>query len=229
MANPKGHQGYSSLVWGLTASDNPWGYAAQEPNNDNGTITPTAALSAMPYTPEESFATLKHFYFTYGPRLWGEFGFRDAFNLDQDWFANSVLAIDQGTIAPMIENYRTQLCWNMFMANPEIQPMLDAIGWTTAVENKPTPTINDFNLYQNYPNPFNAQTVIRFSLAKSCPVTLELYNLLGEKVATILSKKRMNAGEQTIEFRADQLSSGIYFYRLDAGDFSEMKKMVLVR
>ncbi|OGC06344.1 hypothetical protein A2V82_16265 [candidate division KSB1 bacterium RBG_16_48_16] len=229
IANPKGHQGYSSLVWGLTASDNPWGYAAQEPNNDNGTITPTAALSAMPYTPEESFATLKHFYFTYGPRLWGEFGFRDAFNLDQDWFANSVLAIDQGTIAPMIENYRTQLCWNMFMANPEIQPMLDAIGWTTAVENKPTPTINDFNLYQNYPNPFNAQTVIRFSLAKSCPVTLELYNLLGEKVATILSKKRMNAGEQTIEFRADQLSSGIYFYRLDAGDFSEMKKMVLVR
>jgi hypothetical protein len=128
--NPNNFAGYSGLVWGLTASCNPWGYLAHSPTNDNGTIAPTAALSAMPFTPAESIATLKHFYHVYGDRLWGPFGFRDAFNLQENWFSDSYLAIDQGPIVVMIENYRTQLCWNLFMANPEIRPMLEAIGWT---------------------------------------------------------------------------------------------------
>lgn len=127
--NPNNHKGYSNLVWGLTASDTPGGYKAHEPRRDNGTITPSAALSAMPYVPEESIATLKHFYYELGDRLWGEFGFRDAFNLDKNWFAESYLAIDQGPIVCMIENYRTGLCWNMFMSNPEIRVMLNKIGW----------------------------------------------------------------------------------------------------
>jgi hypothetical protein len=129
--NPGDYIGYSYLVWGLTASFNPWGYSAHSPTNDNGTIAPTAALSAMPYVPRASIATLKRFYHTYGDDLWGPFGFFDAFNLSQDWFAPGYVAIDQGPIVIMIENYRTQLCWNLFMANPEIQPMLDAIGWTS--------------------------------------------------------------------------------------------------
>ena len=127
--NPKNHKGYSELCWGLTASDTPGGYTAHQPNNDTGTITPTAAISAIPYTPTESIAAIKHFYHTHGKRLWGEFGFKDAFNLDKDWFAKSYLAIDQGPIVVMIENYRTQLCWKMFMSNPEISPMLNKIGW----------------------------------------------------------------------------------------------------
>ncbi|MFC1603786.1 glucoamylase family protein [Planctomycetota bacterium] len=129
--NPGEYSGYSDLVWGLTASFNPWGYSAHSPTNDNGTIAPTAALSAMPYVPGESIATLKEFYYTYGENLWGPFGFFDAFNLSENWFAPGCIAIDQGPIVIMIENYRTQLCWNLFMANPEIQPMLDAIGWTS--------------------------------------------------------------------------------------------------
>jgi hypothetical protein len=127
--NPGNHKGYSELVWGLTASDTPGGYRAHEPRRDNGTITPSAALSAMPYVPEESIATLKHFYYELGGKLWGEFGFRDAFNLDKNWFAESYLAIDQGPIVCMIENYRTGLCWKMFMSNPEIPLMLKKIGW----------------------------------------------------------------------------------------------------
>ena len=127
--NPRGYTGYSALVWGLTASFDPWGYSAHSPTNDNGTISPTAALSAMPYVPAESLATLKHLYRTYGKELWGPFGFVDAFNPAQKWFAPGYVAIDQGPIVVMIENYRTQLCWNLFMANPEIQPMLNAIGW----------------------------------------------------------------------------------------------------
>lgn len=137
--NPRGHAGYSALVWGLTASFNPWDYSAHSPTNDNGTITPTAALSAMPYVPDESIATLKHLYHTYGRDLWGPFGFFDAFNLNQDWFASGYLAIDQGPIVIMMENHRTQLCWDLFMANPEILPMLDAIGWTTEETAPPVP------------------------------------------------------------------------------------------
>lgn len=134
--NPKGFAGYSNLVWGLTASYNPWGYAAHTPGvPDNGTITPTAAISSMPYTPTESLATLKHLYYTYGSRLWGPFGFYDAFNLQENWYSNGYLAIDQGTIAPMIENYRTGLCWDLFMANPEIAAMLDSIGWAVRGDN----------------------------------------------------------------------------------------------
>ncbi len=128
-ANPNGHKGYSELCWGLTASDTPGGYMAHEPRRDNGTISPTAAISAMPYVPKESIATLKHFYHLYGKRLWGPFGFKDAFNLDKDWFAESYLAIDQGPIVVMIENYCTGLCWRLFMANPEIDIMLRKIGW----------------------------------------------------------------------------------------------------
>lgn len=127
--NPGGHKGYSELAWGLTASDVPHGYRANAPGRDDGTIAPTAAISSMPYTPAESLAAMKHFYHEYGDRLWGEFGFRDAFNLDRNWFADSYIAIDQGPIICMIENYRTGLCWRMFMSNPEIEPMLNAIGW----------------------------------------------------------------------------------------------------
>jgi hypothetical protein len=137
IANPKHYAGYDSLVWGLTASDNPWGYGGHRPvDNDNGTITPSAAISAMPYTPKESLATLKHFYYTYGDRLWGEFGFRDAFNLQQNWFAQSYIAIDQGPIIIMIENWRTQLCWKLFMSNNEIKEMLDKVGWKQSIEEK---------------------------------------------------------------------------------------------
>jgi hypothetical protein len=128
--NPGKHEGYGESQWGLTSSMSPDKYHNSAPGpSDNGTIAPTAALSAMPYAPEESLACLKNLYHAHGKRLWGEFGFRDAFNLDRDWYADEYLAIDQGPIIAMIENARTGLCWRMFMANPEITPMLKAIGW----------------------------------------------------------------------------------------------------
>jgi len=229
--NPLHHAGYDSLNWGLTASYNPWGYSAHEPyNNDNGTISPTAALSAMPYVPEESFATLKHFYFNCGSQLWGEFGFRDASNLDQNWFAKIYVAIDQGPIILMIENYRSQLCWDMFMANSEIPLMLENIGWTTTnVKDKSSQVARNFKLHQNYPNPFNAQTIIKFCLAEDSQVTLEIYNVLGEKIEVIYNKKKFNAGNHQVRFNADKLSSGVYFYRMETEDFKKIKKMLLVR
>lgn len=128
--NPKNFIGYSDRNWGLTASDNHSGYAAHSPTNDLGVITPTAALSSFPYTPEESMRALKFFYYTIGDKLWGPYGFYDAFNATQGWTASSYLAIDQGPIVVMIENYRTGLLWNLFMSAPEVQSGLTLLGFT---------------------------------------------------------------------------------------------------
>lgn len=123
------NRGYSDECWGLTASDYHSGYTASSPTNDQGTIAPTAALSSFPYTPEESMAALKYFYYKLGEKLWGAYGFYDAFTPSKDWYARSFLAIDQGPIIIMIENYRTQLLWNLFMSDKEIQAGLDKLGF----------------------------------------------------------------------------------------------------
>lgn len=130
MENPGHYAGYGPASWGLTASDDPHGYLAHEPepDRDNGTITPTGALGSFPYTPEESMAALEHFYRDLGRELWDVHGFRDAFNETENWYAPIFTALDEGPIAVMIENYRTALCWKMFMANPEIPRALAAIG-----------------------------------------------------------------------------------------------------
>ncbi|WP_352423064.1 glucoamylase family protein [Proteiniphilum sp.] len=129
--NPKGYEGYGENCWGLTASYSVNGYSAHMPvKNDLGVITPTAALSSFPYTPEQSMKALKHFYFDLDDKIWGKYGFYDAFSIQDDWYPQRYLAIDQLTIAPMIENYRTGLLWNLFMGAPEIQEGLKKLGFT---------------------------------------------------------------------------------------------------
>jgi hypothetical protein len=128
--NPKEYLGYSGACWGLTASDNHVGYSAHSPDNDRGVITPTAAISSIPYTPDYSMEAIKFFYYVLGDRLWGEYGFYDAFNLNESWTANSYLAIDQGPIVVMIENYRTGLCWDLFMNNTDVQNGLTKLGFS---------------------------------------------------------------------------------------------------
>jgi hypothetical protein len=119
--NPKKFKGYGENNWGLTASDTYNGYNAHSPTNDFGTITPTAALSSFPYTPEQSMKALRHFYDDLGDKIWSQYGFVDAFNESQNWYAQSHLAIDQGPIIVMIENHRTGLLWDLFMSVPEVQ------------------------------------------------------------------------------------------------------------
>ena len=127
--NPNKFKGYGENCWGLTAGDTYNGYEAYSPTNDKGTITPTAALSAFPYTPEYSMQALKHFYNDLGDKIWSEYGFVDAFNETQNWYAKSHLAIDQGPIVAMIENYRSGLLWKLFMSCPEIQSGLKKLGF----------------------------------------------------------------------------------------------------
>jgi len=133
-ANPKSYFGYSKSCWGLTASDIQSGYSASSPSNDLGVIAPTAAISSMPFTPEESLQALNFFYYKMGDKIWGQYGMVDAFSLNDIWFAGSYLAIDQGPQIGMIENYRTGLLWKLFMSCPEVQAGLTKLGFTYQIQ-----------------------------------------------------------------------------------------------
>lgn len=128
--NPYKFISYSDQCWGLTASDDNLGYGVHEPTRDIGVISPTAALSSMPYTPQESMKAARYFYYVLGDRLWGEYGFYDAFNVTAGWWGRSFLAIDQGPIIVMIENYRSALLWNLFMSAPEVTAAMNRLGFS---------------------------------------------------------------------------------------------------
>jgi hypothetical protein len=134
IANPKQWRGYSDKCWGLTASytrnvDGSTGYTAHQPLNDTGVITPTAALSSFPYTPVESMKFLLYLYNERKNDLIGIAGPYDAFSVHHNWITTRYLAIDQGTIAPMIENHRTGLIWKLFMQAPEVRIGLQSLGF----------------------------------------------------------------------------------------------------
>lgn len=210
IANPKNQAGYGPNSWGLTASDNPWGYLAHEPvfSQDNGTIAPTAALSSMPYTPVESMAALKHFYRERGARLWGYYGFYDAFNDGQNWVASSYLAIDQGPIIAMIENYRTGLLWDLFMSNPEIQPALDAIGFVPDISATNESANSDFKVWV-YPNPANNYTTLEFEISENTNLEVSLFEINGKKVRDY-GEKKLVAGKQGFQIALGGLPNGVY-------------------
>lgn len=128
IANPKHYKGYGPDCWGLTASDSTKGYVAHDPQNDRGVISPTAAISSMPYTPEYSMQALRHFYYDLGDKIWGPYGFADGFSQQADWYAKTHLAIDEGPIVVMLENYRTGFIWKLFMNIPDVQRGLKRLG-----------------------------------------------------------------------------------------------------
>ena len=225
--NPENHIGYSDVCWGLTASDDPLvGYLAHEATlaRDNGTIAPTAALSSMPYTPEESLAALKHFYREHGDRLWGPMGFYDAFNLTENWFASSYLAIDQGPIICMIENHRTQLLWENFMRNPEIDGALDAIGFepdSTLVSTNPDLRQPQLKMF---PNP--SSDILSVECPADPEIKVEIRNVFG---SVVLEQKFWNsAGAHQLSIA--HLLSGVYFLSVERSDGQlDVKKFSIVR
>ena len=126
--NPRRFVGYGPDCWGLSPGVNSGG-GSPLPRNDNGTINIMAALGTMPYTPEESLATLKHFYRDLGSKVWGIYGFHDGFNQTENWYEEVYMALNQAPITVMAENHRSGLIWRLFMSNPEIRPALEAIGF----------------------------------------------------------------------------------------------------
>ncbi len=216
--NPLKHKKYSENSWGLTASDNPFGYLAHEPGSrDNGTIAPTAALSSMPYTPTESIAALRHFYFVEGESLFGPNGFYDAFNGDQNWVADSYLAIDQGPILVMLQNHRTELLWNMFMKNPEIKPALDAIGFVPDLT--ATSEANDDNRMAIYPNPTSGKVKLVFDRER--PNQIIIFDNTGNIVKNF---KRMVEIESLDEI---ELIPSLYFIQANFEGNTEIKKLIV--
>jgi len=132
--NPNKWAGYSEKCWGLTASysrnsDGTIGYSAHQPLNDLGVISPTAALSSFPYTPVESMKFLHYLYDEKKALYVGVAGPYDAFSPQYNWVTPRYLAIDQGTIVPMIENYRSGLIWKLFMQAPETKVGLKTLGF----------------------------------------------------------------------------------------------------
>ncbi|RCR71009.1 Tat pathway signal protein [Larkinella punicea] len=143
--NPGGFVGYETDLWGLTASDGPkdtlingrqfFSYrargAAATQIVDDGTIAPTAAGGSMPFTPEESIRALQLMKYRYGKKIYGSYGFKDAYNLSYpgQWFDKDYLGIDSGPILLMTENYRTNQIWNLMMRNTIIRRGLLRAGF----------------------------------------------------------------------------------------------------
>ncbi len=163
--NPKHFKGYGPDCWGLTSSDDPDGYSGHSPTNDNGVITPTAALSSFPYTPKQSMDALNGFFTIFGNRIWGKYGFTDAFSLQKNWYADNYLAIDQGPIVVMIENYRSQLLWNLFMSSPEVNNGLLRLGFFVDTNEK----------MEIEKNMSQSQTSLNLTIKKAVSVTSIVY------------------------------------------------------
>jgi hypothetical protein len=231
--NPLGHTGYSEEIWGLTASYDPWGYRAHGPYwDDNGTIAPTAALSSMPYTFRQSFTALKAMYRDHGQGLWGPFGYRDAFNPGQNWYSGTYVAIDQGPVAVMIENARTQLLWDLFMSNPEIPLALDSLGFvpdgSVDVPDEP-PAGPRFVLGVPAPNPSRGVITFAIEVPAAGDVDISVFDVAGRLAATVARGPRP-AGRHVIRWdpRAERLPGGIYFLRLRAGDALATRRLVVL-
>lgn len=137
--NPKGYKGYSDSAWGLTASDGPYNYSADEPvpAQDHGKIAPTGAIGSFPYTPIESMKALKNYYFNYGSFLWGPYGFKDAFDLTSNWCSEIYMGLNQAPMTVMIENHRTGFIWKLFMKDPDVKAGMEKLQQeTNDVRNK---------------------------------------------------------------------------------------------
>ena len=234
IANPENHIGYSAENWGLTSSDGPNGYAVHDiyPTNDDGTIAPTAALSSMPYAPQECLAALRYFYRVQGEKLWGPYGFYDAFNLDQNWFADSYLAIDQGPIVGMIENHRTGLLWKLFMQNPEIAPALQAIGF------QPDSSPTEENFVENYgfdanvyPNPISKDggtLNLEFSILKKQKLTLQIMDTQGKRLQILFQDRMMSEGIWQEKFRIGNLPQGLFLLEIKSETGGSLVRKVVV-
>jgi hypothetical protein len=98
----------------------------------------------------------------------------------------------------------------------------------TGIDDEEIPIASEFKLEQNYPNPFNPSTKIRFSVPQISTITLKVYDILGNEIATLINEEKP-AGEYEVEFLATGLTSGIYFYQLRTGEFVQTKKMILLK
>jgi hypothetical protein len=207
VANPYGFENYSDKCWGLTASDDPYGYTAHQPvNNDNGTISPTAALASMPYAPDEALKALKYFYRERGKDVFGPYGPYDAFNDELNWVKKAYIGIDQGPIVVMIENYRTGLLWSNFMIDTDVMAGLTKLGFqTTSVY----PVLIRPDDLKVYPNPSNGRAYIHLSGFEP-PILMNVFTSDGRLVRS----EQLNDNSPVVSFDFSDLGNGYYIIHL---------------
>ena len=233
--NPRGWPNYGPNEWGLTASDDPppaplyVAHGAAPVQNDNGTITPTAAGGSYAFTPAESREALRTFYARYRPRLWGPYGLRDAYNVDLDWFATDYLGIDQGPILLMIENERTGAIWDAFTRHPDVQRGLERAGFRPrAVSGEGGAGAAPLALAPPAPNPSARGVRLSFATPEAGDVRLAVYDVLGREVAVVADGPRP-AGEHAAEWDASGAAAGVYVVRLEAGGVVVSRVVTVVR
>jgi hypothetical protein len=231
--NPGGWTGYGENLWGLTASDDPGGYLAHgapPAENDNGTITPTAAASSIAFAPEIVIPALHNMYDNYAGLIWGKYGFKDAFNLTVFWVGSDYLGIDQGPIIMMIENYLNGNVWERFMQNPDVREGLRQAGFTSVspVPDDPRGPVAFVELEQNSPNPFSGSTLISYRVTTPGPVILRVYDLRGRLVREV-SGSASDQNLQQITLEAKGLASGIYSYSLESNGSKAWNRCIIVK
>lgn len=208
--NPKNHNNYSEKNWGLTASDDPSGYTAHQPvNNDNGTISPTAALSSIPYTPEESMKALNYFYRERGADLFGKYGPYDAFNDNLNWVQKAYIGIDQGPIVVMTENYRSGLIWDLVMNDPDVKNGLIKLNFQSQTTN----VVHHSSVSNGpvlFPNPASDVVQIRLSENMSGkPTLIKIYTIDGTLISSMATEIQ--------EFNVEKLGSGLHLVCIQQG------------
>jgi hypothetical protein len=222
--NPEGHTNYSDKNWGLTASDDPNGYTAHRPmSNDNGTISPTAALASMPYTPEESMKALKYFYRERGKDLFGFYGPYDAFNDNLGWVQEAYIGIDQGPIVVMLENHRTGLLWNTVMKDTDLQSGLDKLGFQYETSTG-TKEISSGGEMKIFPNPASERVYIFLQDANiNQPLVMKVFSVDGKMV---LSKNVDLTGTE-FSFDCEELQNGFYLLQMQNGENQFQTKLLI--
>ena len=231
IANPGAFPGYSDQLWGLTASDDPYvGYTAHgapPAQNDNGTITPTAAISSIPFEPETCLVVARTLWNTYKAQLWGPYGFRDAFNLRPPaWYDTDVLGIDQGPIVLMIENYLNGRVWSRIQQSAQLQTGLARAGFGNALA-VPPPARGARVALSAAPAPAHATVTLRWSLARPAYVSVALLDVQGRLVRT-LSEGPQTAGAHTLEAPLTSVRPGVYLVRLTLPGATTTRRIVHV-
>ena len=232
IANPGGFPNYSADEWGLTASDDPFGYRAHgapPAQSDNGTITPTAAGGSYAFTPDLSREALRTFYDRYYARLWGPYGLKDAYNIKESWTATDYLGIDQGPIVLMIENARTGAIWEAFMTHPDVRTGLARAGFDVpAVDAEGAPEAEGARLGPPAPNPARGPVRLAYAVGAAGPVRLSVHDVLGREVAVLVAADRP-AGDHAAEWDARTAAAGVYVVRLTAASRTASRTVVVTR
>ncbi|WP_430973600.1 glucoamylase family protein [Sunxiuqinia rutila] len=225
VANPMGFKNYSEKCWGLTASDDPDGYSAHQPySNDNGTISPTAALSSMPYIPEESLRALKYFYRERGQELFGKYGPYDAFNDERNWIQESYIGIDQGPIVVMLENHRTGLLWDLVMQDADVQAGLDKLGFDYQLATDVDESLTTKS-FQVYPNPAANRVYLVGDFQSNDHWLLQAYTMDGRMVWS----EQLQLTGTNLELNCGAWAEGLYLLRIQNDKAIKQAKLLIKR